>query len=154
MLFTFTHPTARPVQIKAANSSDAWGKLKKTHEYFYNKDNKWRILGNWTETLQVIRKVLNEYRNMGQAGKEYRGDEVIIGDRTFILTGSVTANMIDDSDYNREYGYGELKYLDDFEFEINKVIEVNPDGSEVDVTNNQDVIRMVEEFMEEDLKND
>lgn len=40
--FTFVHPTARAVTVTAKDSDAAWEKLKKTHEYYYNRDYKWK----------------------------------------------------------------------------------------------------------------
>ena len=102
---------------------------------------------NLNESIAAIRSLL-EYRVVGETDRDFRNEEMIIGDRTFIVTGSISATVIDDSDYNRETGYGRMVYPTDFEHDIKSITEVMDDGSEVDVTNDPEVVSMVEEAME------
>ena len=106
---------------------------------------------NLNESIVAIKSLL-EYKVIDEIGKSFESEEVSIGDRTFVITGSVSATLIDDSDYDRETGYGRMVYPSDFEYDVKEVIEVLEDGTETDVSGDVEVISMVEEYMRESLQ--
>lgn len=105
-------------------------------------------------TKKVIKSLLSEYKMVGEVDKSFVDEEVSTMGRLFSLTGSVKATLIDDSDYDRERGYGRLVYPSNFEYDVEKVIEILDDGTEVDVSNDPEVISAMEEVMREMLEND
>jgi hypothetical protein len=108
---------------------------------------------NLFESAKVIKSLLSEYKTAGEVNESFVDEEVSADGRMFLLTGSASATLIDDSDYNRETGYGSLTYPSDFEFNVERVIEILEDGTEVDVSDDPSVISMMEEFMKEKLEN-
>ena len=157
MTFVFTHPNAKQVTIKASSKGAAWEELKRTAEYRSNKAG-WKLRSDWSESTKLIGSLLIEFRGRrsgttGSRGDSYNDHEVEIDGRNFLLTGTVEATVINDSDMNRETGYGRLVYLDDFQYNITRIEEILQDGSTVDVSSDKGVIEMVEDFMKSDLEN-
>lgn len=112
-----------------------------------------------TDSLPIIGSLLTEWGrpNRSRGGSGSRGDsyndhEIEVNGRTFLLTGTVEATVIDDSDYDRESGYGQRIYLDNFQYNITRVEEVLQDGTTVDVSNDKSVLDLMEESMKEDLE--
>ena len=108
---------------------------------------------NLLESTKLIKSLL-EYKVIGDIDRSFNDEEVMAMGRLFSLTGSVKAVMIDDSDYDRETGYGRMVYPDEFEYNIEKITEILDDGTEVDVSNDPEVISTMEEVMKEKLETD
>jgi hypothetical protein len=106
---------------------------------------------NLFESVKIVKSLL-EYKNVGETDISFVDDEVSTMGRNFLLTGKVKATLIDDSDFDRERGYGSLVYPDNFEYDVEAVIEIMEDGSEVDVSNDPEVISAMEELMKEKLE--
>jgi hypothetical protein len=101
------------------------------------------------ESQKIIMRLLSETEEIDIS---FVDEEVIVDNRIFLLTGYVSASLIDDSDYDRETGYGRRVYPSYFEYNIERVVEILEDDAEVDVSNDPEVISVMEEFMKEKLE--
>jgi len=52
----------------------------------------------------------------------------------YFVTGEVTYNSTDDSDFDREHGYGSHQHISQEEIEVTTVDYLNTDGQAVDIT--------------------
>jgi hypothetical protein len=89
-VYRFTHPNARAVVVNAKNATEAYKKLQLTHEYYYHRDDKWKLAesedleegrGLRTITKAEALKLL-KFPAPSATGKKYRktsweGDELV-----------------------------------------------------------------------------
>jgi hypothetical protein len=105
-----------------------------------------------SESIKVIGKVVLEYKEAGVAREVFKQEEMIIGERYFLVTGEASANMIDDSDFDRETGYGRLVYPEDLNVEITSIMEILDDDTSVDVTNDPGTRSLVIDHIKEEFE--
>lgn len=102
-------------------------------------------------SLTILKKLVEAVGNNWPIERVFDMDEVIYDGRYFYVSGRATATATDVSDYDRERGYGHEIAHDDYNIDIDRVIEVTDDGQEVDRTDDQRIIEMVKTHMREEL---
>jgi hypothetical protein len=96
------------------------------------------------KSVQLIEKILVE--GGSPVNEIFQQEEMTIGGRYFLVTGSASADIVDDSDYDRETGYGELHSPENIRCNIESVIEITGDGSEIEVSD-AETISMIREHI-------
>jgi len=104
------------------------------------------------ESLKSIRRLLSEYDDGNTVNELFQQEEMSIGGRDFLVTGSASVNLVDDSDFDRETGYGGLILPEDFRCRIDSIIEIMEDGSDVDVTSDPEVMALVRNHIQDNLE--
>jgi hypothetical protein len=101
---------------------------------------------SYISSMTLLAQINEALRDSWVETVSFYDEEFNIGDRTILATGVVTYNCYDDSDFNRESGYGAYTHREVDRVDVTEIIDITG-GLELDVTHDTTLVKVIDDAM-------